>query len=322
MIGDPLEPRTPMPIEHDALIPTWFRLGGRAERLAYPRTVAEVERCVRADPTLRVLGDGANLLVDDDGVDGLVISLQRGALADYEIGVSEARVVAGAGVPLPKLINACVRAGLAGPERLAGIPATVGGAAAMNAGGSFGAFAELVDRVHVVSRTGALRVLERDAIDFGYRRGVASEWIVTLVELALEPEDPASLRDRRAEVMAYKARTQPMSERSAGCAFRNPTLERDLESIGAAGERISAGLLIDRAGCKGLAVGGASVSDRHANFVTTRQGASARDVVALLDEVARRVRDALGVTLRREVVVWSRDAAMERRSTSRAESVA
>lgn len=296
--------------ERHTPLSTWFRTGGRADRLAYPATVAEVVRCIHADPACRVIGEGANLLVDDDGIDGLCVRLTEGQLGRFEIDASECRVLAGAGAPLARLISACVRAGLAGPERLAGIPASVGGAAAMNAGGAFGDFAELVRGVHVVTRAGEARVLNRGEIAFDYRTGVPADAVVTLVDLQLEPADPAVLRDRRRDVMDYKSRTQPMSERSAGCAFRNPTLDEDLDTpdgpIGARGERVSAGLLIDRAGCKGLAVGGAAVSEQHANFITTTRGASARDVIRLMDLVRERVFERFGVRLRREVVVWSR----------------
>ncbi|MEO0482668.1 MAG: UDP-N-acetylmuramate dehydrogenase [Planctomycetota bacterium] len=301
-----------MSVVRDAPLSTWFRIGGRAERLARPSTVAEVARCVRADPRCRVVGEGANLLVDDDGIDGLCLQLTSGELGRFEIDKREARVLAGAGASLPRLISACVRAGLAGPERLAGIPSSIGGAAAMNAGGAFGAFADLVRAVHVVTRDGHARVLDRADIAFDYRHGVPGDAIVTLVDLQLEPEDPEVIRARRDEIMAYKSRTQPMSERSAGCAFRNPTLSADLDSpdgpIGARGERVSAGMLIDRAGCKGLTFGGAGVSEQHANFITTSEGATARDVIGLMDLVRERVFDRFGVRLQREVVVWSRHA--------------
>jgi UDP-N-acetylmuramate dehydrogenase len=107
--------------------------------------------------------------------------------------------------------------------------------------------------------------------------------------------------------MAYKAKSQPMADRSAGCVFKNPTLKADLKDIGASGQRVSAGMLIDRAGCKGMAVGGASVSERHGNFIVTDpKTAKARHVIELMEHVVRRVDDYFGVTLEREVVVWQR----------------
>jgi UDP-N-acetylmuramate dehydrogenase len=109
------------------------------------------------------------------------------------------------------------------------------------------------------------------------------------------------------EVMAYKKSTQPMGEKSAGCCYRNPTLRGDIDGIAAAGARVSAGMLIDRAGCKGLCVGGARVSEQHANFLTVRAGARAADVISLMERVERRVLDRFGVSLEREVVVWRRE---------------
>src|SRR5690606_24489569 len=133
-----------------------------------------------------------------------------------------------------------------------------------------------------------------------------SNLIITAVELALKPDDPLILRQRLKEVMAYKTDSQPMAERSAGCAFKNPTLAADITGVGVKGARVSAGRLIDMAGCKGLRVGGAEVSERHANFIVTHRHACARDVIELIDEVARRVHDQYGVDLETEVVIWRR----------------
>ncbi len=299
-------------IQPDAPIPTWFGIGGRAERLARPESVEQLRRCLEIDPALRVLGDGANLLVDDDGVGELVVSLASTPMTSLDRDEDTGLVVAMAGANLPKLIVQTVRLGLAGLESLAGIPATIGGAVMMNAGGAFGQIADVVARVNALDRQGRLVTLERVDIDFSYRHsGLDTReggLIVTSVELSLRQADPEKLRDRFKEVMAYKKASQPMAENSAGCVFKNPTLPRDLDGIGPKGKRASAGMLIDRAGCKGLAVGGAQVSDVHANFIVTRAGALARHVIELMADVRRRVADRFGVTLEPEVVVWSRRA--------------
>jgi UDP-N-acetylmuramate dehydrogenase len=294
-------------IEPDAPIPTWFGIGGRADRLARPASIDELRRCLRIDPNLRLLGDGANLLVDDEGVGELVVCLSNRALAHWSIDRSSGRVVAQAGANLPKLILETVRLGLAGLEGLGGIPATIGGAAVMNAGGAFGQIADAIAKVHGLGRDGAAFTLERDEIDFRYRHSGLNHLILTSVEFELREEDPATLRARLKEVMEYKKGSQPMAERSAGCVWKNPTLLHDLPDIGPTGERVSAGMLIDRAGCKGLRVGGASVSPRHANFVVTELGARAHDVIELMDQTRRRVHDTFGVTLEPEVVIWKRD---------------
>jgi len=296
-------------VERNAPIPTWFGIGGGAEQLARPESVEQLVRCVQIDPELRVLGDGANLLVDDAGVRELVVVLNAAAFTRVTWS-ADGRVVAGAGAQLPKLITESVRRGLAGLEGLGGIPATIGGAVRMNAGGAFGQIADVVERVHAVDREGREVVLERGEIAFSYRHSGLDGLIVTGVELALRPSDPAALRARLKDVMEYKKRSQPMADRSAGCVFKNPTLGQDLAGIGRPGERVSAGMLIDKAGCKGLRVGGASVSERHGNFIVAESPpagrAMARDVIDLMAEVARRVREGFGVELVPEVVIWRR----------------
>jgi UDP-N-acetylmuramate dehydrogenase len=295
-------------IERDAPIPTWYKVGGRAKRLARPRSVEDVVRCFEVDPNLRVLGDGANLLVADEGVDELVLATNEMRSWRYEDGPNGpgTRVVAAAGANLPKLVTDSVRRGLAGLEGLGGIPASVGGAAIMNAGGAFGQIADVVARVHVVDRRGKLKSIERRDTPYSYRHSGLTGIVITGVELDLQPGDAAALRSKLKDVMAYKAGSQPMAANSAGCCFRNPTLEHDLKGIGEAGSRVSAGMLIDRTGCKGLRIGGAEVSQGHANFLTADADARANDVIRLMDEVTRRVLDTFGVRLEPEVVVWGR----------------
>lgn len=292
-------------IRHDAPISTWFGVGGGAARFAQPRNEDELLRCIEIDPRLRVLGDGANLLVDDEGVANLVVSLRDPEFAGARW--HERGVTVGAGHDLPRLILEACRRGLGGLEGLGGIPASVGGALIMNAGGAFGQIAGVVERVHALDRRGQRVSLPRECIAFGYRHSGLGELILTGADLALTPGDAGSLRDRLKEVMAYKKASQPMAERSAGCCFKNPTLSRDIEGVGHAGERVSAGKLIDAAGLKGLAVRGAMVSERHANFLVTRPGARAHDVIELMREVRRRLAARFGVTLEPEVVVWRRD---------------
>ncbi len=294
-------------IEHDAAIPTWFHVGGRADRLARPRNTADLLQCLELDPDLVVLGEGANLLVDDAGMDRLVVSLQTEGFRGIEFDPS-GLVRAGAGVALPRLINDCVKRGLSGIETLAGIPATVGGAAVMNAGGAFGELAGAVRTVFAIDRAGREHAYRRDQIDFGYRQSRLNHLIITGVELALEPADVEACRAELKRCMDYKGATQPLKDKSAGCVFKNPTLHEDLAGIGAAGQRVSAGMLIDRAGLKGTRVGGASVSERHANFVVCDAGASARDVIDLIARVRARVEEEFGVHLDREVVIWERSA--------------
>ena len=238
---------TMLQIDEDAPIATWFKVGGRADRLARPADIDQLRQCLELDPALRVLGDGANLLVDDDGVGELVVSLERMNRVDWDAG--EDLVEVGAGVNLPKFITEAVRRGRAGVEGLGGIPATMGGALVMNAGGAFGQIADVVERVTALDRQGRTVVLARSQIDFGYRHSGLNHLLIVGATLRLPKGDAEALRAKLKEVMAYKRDSQPMADNSAGCCFKNPTLDRDVPGAGAKGQRVSAGKLIDMAGC-------------------------------------------------------------------------
>lgn len=298
---------TEVTMQRDAPIPTWYRVGGRADLFAAPETAEQLAQVLESEGSVRVLGAGANLLVADDGIDGVVVSLGQGVFTDVGVELDTKLVVAGAGVDLRRLITLTTKQGLAGLEVLGGIPATVGGAVRMNAGGAFGQISQVVARVHALGPDGRERVLRPEQIDFGYRHSGLEDLIITKVAFALVPEDTVAVRDRLRECMDYKKRTQPMGEPSAGCSFKNPMLTETIEDVGAAGGRVSAGKLIDLAGCKGLRVGGAGVSGHHANFFTTTKGATAADIIELMELVERRVYDRFGVGLEREVVVWERN---------------
>lgn len=313
-----------IPIELDAPIPTWFRIGGRAERFARVDSTESLRAAIELDPNLRVLGDGANLLVDDDGVAELVVQFAKPNAAALAASIADAASQArgsdqaimrlSVGCELPEVIVQCVRAGWGGLEGLGGIPASLGGAVIMNAGGAFGQIADVVHRVRAVNRQGHVVTLDRREIGFDYRRSGLNHLIVTEVELSLTRQDAAALRAKLKDVMAYKKSTQPLAADSAGCVFKNPTLAvatPGLASIGwtgdtGTGSRVSAGFLIDKAGCKGMNVGGATVSERHGNFIVTMNGATARDVIDLMSRVSVHVHDRFGVRLHPEVVIWSR----------------
>lgn len=294
-------------VQFHAPIATWFGVGGKADRYAEPPDEATLRDVLLAfaGHHVRILGDGANLLVDDDGVDGIVVSLKHlnelRVLRDGGRPGDTVIVRVGAGMALPQLITWAVRESLAGLEVLGGIPASVGGAAVMNAGGGFGCIADVVHQVHAMTSSGALRSIPAREVCFDYRRSGLDHLIVTAVEFKLtrlDARDQPVLRRKLLDVMAYKKDTQPLADHSAGCVFRNP----DTPGAG----RISAGRLIDLAGCKGLSVGGARVSERHANFIVAGPGCTARDILRLMDEVARRVKQEHGVHLEPEVRVWRR----------------
>jgi UDP-N-acetylmuramate dehydrogenase len=237
----------------------------------------------------RILGGGANVLVADEGFDGAVIKL--GGPEFKRVEFSGLALYAGGAVEMPALIHETVRRGMAGLERLGGIPGTVGGCVRMNAGGRFGDIGELVRRVRVVSADGTERWLSSERVGFGYRDTDLEGQIVVGAEFGLQQEDPAQIRQRLLEAWSYKRHSQPMGAHSAGCIFRNPPGD-------------SAGRLIDRAGLKGLRCGTAHVSEQHANFIVADEGARAGDVIELIRRVRERVYERYEVRLELEIDVW------------------
>ncbi len=242
---------------------------------------------------VRVLGSGANLLVADD-VPGVVVELNNPAFR--ELRLEGTQLIVGAGYDLFKLVMETARRGLAGLEQVAGIPASVGGAVRMNAGGAFGEIGAHVQRVRVMHENGEMSDLMRDALTFSYRRTSIDAPLILEVEFALSPADPTELSQRVKEIFFYKKNSQPMGASSAGCAFKNPPKD--------AAEGEGAGALIDRAGLKGFAIGKASVSTVHANFITADEGAAASDVLRVIEHVQHEVARQFDVQLEREVVVW------------------
>jgi len=297
------------PVFTKAPIPTWFGVGGGADAMASPRSLDELRACLAVDPALRVLGEGANLLVDDDGVPGLVVRLDAPAFTGVEY-LDRGLVRVGAGVHLFKLINQTVGRGLAGLEVLAGVPASIGGALVMNAGGAYGQIADTVHTVFALDREGREVSLTREEIAFGYRASGLDHLIVTGAVMRLTPGDAAALTARKKQINDAKDASQPLRANSAGCCFKNPTLRHAVAGVGEAGQRVSAGMVIDRAGLKGTRLGSAVVSDRHANFLLCedRRTGRARDIIDLINLVQRRVMDTFGIALEREVVIWSRES--------------
>lgn len=295
---------------------TWYGVGGSAAVLAHPNNAEQLAallgRCAAAGIEARVIGKGANLLVVEGTLGGVTIALDAPSFREINIDVDGERATAGAGADLEKLITSTVRAGLAGLEGLAGIPATVGGAIRMNAGGAFGEIGPAVESVDVIEPDGRRHTLGREALEFSYRRSNLGERLICAATFALQrASDQAALRQKLKQVMAYKKGSQPMAASSAGCAFKNPKSQSEH----------GAGRLIDAAGLKGLRLGGAEVSAVHANFIVLHEGGKAADVLAVMNEVQRRVLEQTGITLEREVVVWAPgepDISQRTQSTQRA----
>ncbi|MCE9591185.1 MAG: UDP-N-acetylmuramate dehydrogenase [Planctomycetes bacterium] len=278
---------------------TWYGVGGPARILAHPSSVQQLAalaaRAHEEKISTYVLGNGANLLVADAGVDGLVIQLDDPGFKQYR--VENSIVTVGAGFDMARLVNQTAKEGLGGLECMAGIPASVGGAVRMNAGGAYGDIGRSVRRLTVMDASGQVYHRDRDDLLFSYRKTNITARYILDAELELTPDDPDVLGKRVKEIFTYKKLTQPLADYSAGCAFKNPPPEPD-------GQRRSAGKLIDTAGLKGFQIGGAQVSPQHANFVVAERGASASDILAVIEHVQTVVRDTFGVPLEREVVVW------------------
>lgn len=267
-----------------------FRVGGPADLLVIPRSAAELQAVMvllfseGMQPV--VLGLGSNVLIGDHGIRGVVVKIGKGL--DH-VQIDGTRVTAEAGAALPALALRTAQQGLAGLEFAAGIPGSVGGAVVMNAGAHGHAMDELVETVDVFAPDGSRR-LTRAALGFGYRTSVLQTLpcVVTVVTLVLRSEDPATIRARMDTWLAQRGATQPIGPPSSGCVFRNPPGDH-------------AGRLIDLAGGKGAAVGGARVSTLHANYIINEGGASAADVLKLAEQIRQRVQERSGVTLDMEV---------------------
>ena len=275
---------------------TSFRIGGPAKIFCEPEGVEELAEALRhfeeAGERVYILGAGSNLLVRDEGVAGAVISLREGA-EFRDVKMYGGYVRAGAGAALPKVVRMAAQAGLSGMEALVGIPGTMGGAARMNAGGRHGNIGPLVQSALVMRPDGvSVERLPRERLVFEYRHSSLVGLIVLEVELALTKDRPEAVSEKTHAIYEEKKRAQPLWEPSAGCVFKNPS------------DKVSAGMLIDKAGLKGTAVGGAVVSEKHANFIVNRGGATASDVLRLIEVIRDRVRKEHNVTLELEVEVW------------------
>ncbi|QIK38378.1 UDP-N-acetylmuramate dehydrogenase [Caldichromatium japonicum] len=269
---------------------TTWRVGGPARRLYRPADLDDAAACIRQlspDEPVLWLGLGSNVLIDDAGFPGTVI-LTAGALNGLARR-GETRLYAEVGVPSARLARLAAHQDLRGIEFLAGIPGTLGGALAMNAGAWGSETWSFVDRVWTLDRWGQIR--ERLATDYrpGYRQvqGPDGEWFLA-AELVLTLGDGAAGLAQIRELLARRAATQPVGQPSCGSVFRNPPGDY-------------AARLIDAAGLKGLRIGGAEVSEKHANFIINRGGARASDIRRLIDLVQETVERRTGVRLVPEV---------------------
>lgn len=270
---------------------TSFRIGGPAALMAFPTTQEECACCLRlareTDSRLVVMGNGSNLLVADSGVDALVMNTSR---LDQIQWTGEQELTAGSGALLSRLAVAAAQRALTGLEFAHGIPGTLGGAVAMNAGAYDGEMSGVVIETRYLDREGQEHVLMGGAHQFAYRHSALSgtDHVIVSSTLRLEPGEREGIRCRMAELAERRRRSQPLDKPSAGSMFKRP-----------AGHYAAA--LIDGCGLKGLNVGGAEVSVKHAGFVVAREGATCADVLALVTLVRSRVKEQTGVELEMEV---------------------
>lgn len=269
-----------------------FHIGGPAAHLIEVDTIELMQSVLRycSGRKLRylVLGKGSNLFFDDKGFDGVVIVNRIETCRWNNDGVFDV----GAGYSFTRLGNLTVRSGFGGLEFASGIPGTIGGAVFMNAGAHGKEVADVVTEVQFVHADGSLEILPRSALPFAYRTSPFQTMQGAIVSARFLLKPDAEARQRQHDIISHRRRTQPWHEPSAGCFFRNPPSD-------------SAGRLIEAAGLKGFSIGGAKVSETHANFIVNVGGASSADVLALWAHVAKTVQDTYGVTLEKEVRYYS-----------------
>ena len=276
--------------EHEAMRKhTSFKTGGPAAFLVLPKSPEEIQQLITllSGVPYLVVGNGSNLLVRDGGYDGVLIKL----CANYSAArVHENCITAQSGISLSKLARLAQQHGLSGLEFAAGIPGTLGGAVAMNAGAYGGEMKDVVTSSRCVDRSG--HVIDIEDHDFGYRHSVVSGAGLTVLEtaLALAPGDPAAIAAKMEDLGARRREKQPLEYPSAGSTFKRP-------------EGFFAGKLIEDAGLKGYRFGGAMVSEKHAGFVVNCGSATSSDILHVIDHVQQKVYEQFGVELEPEVKI-------------------
>jgi len=273
---------------------TWYGLGGPADYFIRPQSVKQlkevVRRCNENKIPIYVIGFGSNLLIGDDGLRAAVITLQAEQFKQTQ--VDGELVTAWAGADLSNLVLSCVQKGLSGIEALTGIPGSIGGAVKMNAGGNFGDIGAAVETVTLMDNQGAVFVKNKPELMFDYRRTNITAKFILNARLKLTEGDPDQIMRTVKEIWIYKKNNQPLNSKNSGCIFKNP-------------RGLSAGALIDRAGLKGLQIGGAVVSEKHANFIIAEKGCRSRDIIRLIDAIKQRVKEQFDTDLELEIEIWS-----------------
>ena len=272
---------------------TWYGLGGQADYFIKPETVEQlkevVQRCNENNIPIYVMGFGSNLLISDKGLRAAVIKLETDQFTQTQFDGEQ--LTAWAGADLSELVLTCVQKGLSGIEALTGIPGSVGGAVKMNAGGAFGDIGAAVETVTLMDNQGSVFEKSKPELIFDYRRTNITAKFILNARLKLAAADPEQSLRTVKEIWIYKKNNQPLNTKNSGCIFKNP-------------RGVSAGALIDRAGLKGLQIGGATVSEKHANFIIAEKGCKSRDVMRLINAIKQRVEEQFGIELELEIEIW------------------
>ena len=276
--------------ERELLAPmTWFRVGGPAEFLLRPASAEDICDFLRDLPLempVTVIGAASNLIIRDGGINGVVIKLARGF---GEITVEADGIIAGAAALDVTVSEYAAAAGLAGLEFLSGIPGTIGGAVAMNAGAYGGDMAGVLDWAEIVTRNGEMKRLSVEELGLSYRHSsLPADAVVVSARLRARPGEPAMITAKMNEIKTKRETTQPVRARTGGSTFANPEGQKAWE-------------LVDEAGCRGLRLGQAQVSELHCNFLLNLGGATSVELEGLGEEVRRRVERKSGVSLRWEI---------------------
>lgn len=276
--------------ENEPLAPmTWFRVGGPAEFLFRPadaQDLADFLRDLPLEMPVIVIGAASNLIVRDGGINGVVVKLARGF---GEVEIEADGIIAGAACLDVTVSEHAAASGLAGLEFLSGIPGTIGGAVAMNAGAYGGEIAQILDWAEIVTRSGEIKRLSVEELGLSYRHStLPADAIVVRARLRAQQGDAGLIGARMAEIKAKREATQPVRARTGGSTFANPEGQKAWE-------------LVDAAGCRGLTIGQAQISELHCNFLLNLGGATAAELEGLGEEVRKRVQEKSGVSLRWEI---------------------
>ena len=271
---------------------TTFKIGGTADVLIFPSTSEEISKVLKLLDNFKIpctiLGNGSNVLVLDNGIRGAVVKLTNNFFG--KIRVEGEKLIAEAGAKLKDVANFAAENGLSGIEFAVGIPGSIGGAIFMNAGAYDGEMKNVASSVKAVSKIGELQNFDRENLNLGYRQSIFQQngFAICEVELSLTHGNVDEIKNKMADFTEKRETKQPLDMPSAGSTFKRP-------------KGYFAGTLIDKTGLKGLKIGGAMVSEKHAGFVVNVGGATAEDVLKLIEEIKRRVYETHGVNLIPEV---------------------